>query len=152
MKGTNGQRRRRDGGNGNGEGISPQLQLKLLFEQNGCDGFECDNAKSRFAYPERMWRADFYWPAGGWPKHPGVVVEYEGGTFGRRKSRHTTGVGYASDCQKYNWAALHGLVVLRYTATDMQEPARIIQEVKVALNRADISTLRGLTDENKVSR
>lgn len=58
-------------------------------------------------HPDRKWRFDF-----ALVDHM-VGIEVEGGTFG--KSRHTTGIGYTADCEKYNAAALRGWMVLRYT-------------------------------------
>ena len=49
-----------------------------------------------------------------------LAVEYEG-IFGRGRSRHTTQTGYTADCEKYNLAALHGWLVLRYTASNYKD-------------------------------
>lgn len=117
--------------------IPGQARLKMLFDSERLAPFYYDNSKSRFAYPKRLWRADFYWPAT--TEHPGVIVEYEGGVYGR--GRHTRGRGYTNDCIKYNWAALHGLIVLRYTVLDLDEPARIVQDVKAALRLVDLETV-----------
>lgn len=60
----------------------------------------------RFA-PDRRWRFDF--------AHPGsrLSVEIEGGTWSG--GRHTTGTGFAADCEKYNAATVMGWRVLRFT-------------------------------------
>lgn len=55
--------------------------------------------------PDRRWRADF--------RVGRVLVEVEGGIWSG--GRHTRGAGFESDCEKYNWAALHGWLVLRYS-------------------------------------
>ena len=60
-------------------------------------------------HPVRKWRFDFAFP------EQKVAVEIEGGTFGKCKSRHTTGTGYEKDCEKYNTAILNGWRVFRFT-------------------------------------
>lgn len=55
----------------------------------------------------RRFRFDFAYP------DKKLAIEAEGGTWG--KSRHTTGTGYAADCEKYNLAILAGWRVLRCT-------------------------------------
>lgn len=55
--------------------------------------------------PDRRWRADF--------RVGRVLVEVEGGIW--NGGRHTRGTGFENDCEKYNWAALNGWLVLRYS-------------------------------------
>lgn len=64
---------------------------------------------------KRKWRFDFAFP------ELMIAVECEGGTWGRRKSRHTTGSGFENDCEKYNFAAMDGWVVLRFTSTMIKD-------------------------------
>lgn len=79
-------------------------------------------------HAERQWRFDFAWPA------VMVAVEIEGGTWGRRRGRHTTGSGHQADCEKYNAAAIDGWCVLRFTSKDLQSrPAQVIDEVMEAI-------------------
>ena len=66
-------------------------------------------------HPTRKWRFDFYWP-----DHK-VACEVEGGTWGRGKSRHTTGSGFHKDCEKYNEAALMGICVLRVDSKHIKD-------------------------------
>ena len=60
-------------------------------------------------HPVRRWRFDFSWPA------LLVAVEVDGGVFGARLGRHTTGEGYTKDCEKLNTAATMGWLCLRMT-------------------------------------
>lgn len=66
-------------------------------------------------HPKRRWRFDFAHEASN------IAVEIEGGTFGG-KSRHTTGTGYAKDCEKYNEALFEGWVVFRLTGKQITVP------------------------------
>ena len=71
----------------------------------------------------RRWRFDFAW------LEARVAVEIEGGTF-KGKSRHTTGKGHQSDCEKYNAAAIAGWCVLKYTSKDLDSrPVQVCREV-----------------------
>ena len=63
-------------------------------------------AEFTFAQPRR-WRFDFAWPR----EH--LAVEVEGGVWIR--GHHSSGAGFAADCEKYNEAALLGWRVLRVT-------------------------------------
>lgn len=60
-------------------------------------------------HPPRKWRFDLAWPS------RRVAFEYEGGQFSR--GRHFRPFGYARDCEKYNAAALDGWLVVRGTAS-----------------------------------
>lgn len=64
----------------------------------------------QFAAP-RKWRFDFML----WNDSPerAIGIEIEGGAFSR--GRHTRGVGFINDMEKYNHAALLGWRVLRFT-------------------------------------
>lgn len=74
----------------------------------------------------RKWRFDFAWP------RYRVAVEIEGGVF--TQGRHTRSTGFIADCAKYNAAALHGWLVLRYTGQDLQQrPVQVVDEVLSAL-------------------
>lgn len=64
--------------------------------------------KPEFKFCEhRRWKADFLILG------TKILVEVEGGTWSG--GRHTRGQGYADDCEKYNWAAANGWIVLRFT-------------------------------------
>lgn len=76
--------------------------LRLQLEHRGLEPVR----EHRF-HTRRKWRFDFAFLA------ELVAVEVEGGTWST--SRHTTGQGFADDCEKYNAAAIAGWCVLRYT-------------------------------------
>ena len=63
--------------------------------------------------PDRKWRFDFAWPT------LMVAVEVEGGTWSG--GRHTTGAGFAADCDKYNRAALEGWRVFRFPTKQVKD-------------------------------
>ena len=60
----------------------------------------------------RRFRFDFCWP------DLMIAVEVEGGTW--VKGRHTRGAGFASDCEKYNEAAILGWKVLRFPTEEIK--------------------------------
>jgi hypothetical protein len=76
----------------------------------------------------RLWRFDYAIPS------LKIAIEYEGNTFG--ESRHTKGVGYASDTCKYNAATLLGWKVLRYEASLAED--RVGLELQMALTPEEI--------------
>ncbi len=54
------------------------------------------------------------------------LVEYEG--LMSKKSRHTTKVGFTTDCEKYNLASIMGYVVLRYTVINFDNVIQDLEE------------------------
>ena len=95
----------------------------LHLRAAGIQGFEREH---RFA-PPRRWKFDFANPA------LKVALEVEGGTWSR--SRHTSGKGYAADCEKYSTAAVMGWRVLRFT-TDQVKSGMALQMLQQAIARA----------------
>ena len=77
-------------------------------------------------HPVRRWKFDFAWP------DKMIALEVEGGTWGKGKSRHTTGSGFEKDCEKYNEAALLGWKVFRVTST-MIKKGTALQIIERAL-------------------
>lgn len=67
----------------------------------------------------RRWRFDFAFP------NEKIAIECEGGSW--VNGRHSRGDGFEKDCEKYNFAALHGWTVLRYT-NDMSRTADDLRE------------------------
>ena len=50
-----------------------------------------------------------------------LLVEVQGGTWGRTRSGHSTGAGIQRDCEKHNLAVLAGFRVLAFTSTDVRQ-------------------------------
>lgn len=81
-----------------------------------------------FAFaPPRKWRADYFWPrstvaigmeGGGWFLNARVALEIEGGVF--TGGRHTRGVGFLKDCEKYNTMAAMGIRLIRLTPKQLE--------------------------------
>jgi very-short-patch-repair endonuclease len=63
--------------------------------------------------PRRRWRADFAIPKAR------LIVEIEGGIFSR--GRHTRGVGYRNDLEKYNFCVASGFTLFRFSTQDVLE-------------------------------
>lgn len=86
---------------------------------------------------ERDWRFDFSW------LQQKVAVECEGGIWTR--GRHTRGVGFEKDCEKYNRATADGWRVFRCTAGMLKrDPVafveivlQTIKEINETKNRHD---------------
>ncbi len=73
----------------------------------------------------RKWRFDFAFP------DLKIAIEVEGGTW-MKKSRHTSGAGFAKDCEKYNEAALLSWRVLRFPSEQVKS-GEAIATIKRAL-------------------
>jgi very-short-patch-repair endonuclease len=83
-----------------------------------------------FRFSERRWKFDF--------AHVGskTAIEIEGGVFS--SGRHTRGVGYINDMEKYNKAVELGWVVLRYTPKQVEEILTHEQIKNVIIMRLNI--------------
>ena len=82
-------------------GVDFLVQLQAL-------GLPAPVPEFRFA-PPRRWAFDFAFLA------DKIAIECEGGTWIPGGGRHTRGVGFARDCQKYGEAFARGWTVLRAT-------------------------------------
>ena len=91
---------------------APSALEALLLSHIRAVGLAEPVTELRFA-PPRRWRFDLAWPLAR------VAAECEGGTWTR--GRHTSGAGFAADCEKYNSAALLGWRVLRFTRAMIEE-------------------------------
>lgn len=63
-------------------------------------------------HPKRLWRLDFAWP------EQKIGVEIEGGVW--TGGRHSTGVGFTLDCEKYAEAMCLGWSILRVTGSQVE--------------------------------
>ena len=79
--------------------------------------------REKMLIPGRRFRFDFLFP-----RH-WLVAEIEGGTWSG--GRHTTGVGFHKDCEKYNLALEHGYRVLRFTSTMVSNRSALDQVARV---------------------
>ena len=97
---------------------APSALEALLAMQLRAAGITGYVREFRFA-PGRRWRFDFaFW-------NERLAIECEGGTWSH--GRHTTGSGFASDCEKYNAAVLLGWRVLRYTGEQIKSGQALAQ-------------------------
>ena len=76
-------------------------------------------------HPTRRWRFDFAWPAAK------LAVECDGGQWKARGGRHARD----SDREKLNAAAVLGWRVLRYSGKMLEEPEKVIGQVRRALEQ-----------------
>jgi hypothetical protein len=72
--------------------------------------------------PPRKWRLDFAAWSSSSPNQA-WAIEIEGGAF--TQGRHTRGVGFIRDMEKYNHAALLGWRVLRFTPSQVLDGTAI---------------------------
>lgn len=100
----------------------------LFFALLKRDGLPIPTPEYRF-HAERRWRFDYAWPIDSrWGM---LALEVEGGAFTR--GRHTRGVGFIKDMEKYSEAAAMGWRILRVTPSQLCT-TETIQLIKRALN------------------
>lgn len=100
-----------------------ELMLILHLKGYGIDVTEANREYQFGAADGRKWSADFVW------HEASLLVEVEGGTY---RSRHREAAGYTADCEKYNYATLHGWKVLRYD-TALVTSGRAAREIAQVL-------------------
>ena len=105
------------------EGAGSKLENKFTG-QLIAEGLPYPEREYRF-HPIRRWRFDFAWP------YLKIAAEIEGGTF-TEKSRHTKGVGFRNDCEKYNEATIQGWRVFRFDCT-MISKGQAIKTIRTAI-------------------
>ena len=109
---------------------APKAKAKVKKQSAGSKGEEALAAqllaagvgfeREQTLIPKRRFRFDFLITGSD------LVIEVEGGTWSG--GRHTSGVGFRSDCYKYNLALELGYRVLRYT-TDMVVKGEAIAQI-----------------------
>ena len=73
-------------------------------------------------HPTRKWRFDYCW------LDKMIALEVEGGVF--TGGRHTRGIGFKNDIEKYNNASLLGYRLIRTTPTEL----RSIENIELIKN------------------
>lgn len=105
---------------------------RMLFRRILEAGLPEPLAQHLWARPERLYRADFAWPA-----HM-VLVEVQGGIWAANPGRHNRGSGYEADCSRDNLAAILGWRLLRFTER-MIKSGEAVETITRALNQAQRS-------------
>lgn len=74
-------------------------------------------------HPDRRWRFDFAFPS------LMIAIEVEGGVW--KMGRHTRGMGFKKDSEKYNAASLLGWRLLRFESSGVRngDARRLIEEM-----------------------
>lgn len=109
-----------------------QFQLKALNLPIG-------ETEHRF-HPERKWRFDLAWPA------IKLALEVDGGSW--VGGRHTSGSGFAADCQKMSEAAILGWRIIRVTPV-MVRDGLAVRYVERALGATSQPELKIMVDEKR---
>lgn len=100
--------------------------IGLAFIKNQLSSIGVDYVTEHKFLQGRKFRFDVAIPA-----HK-IAIEYEG--LNSEKSGHTTLVGFTSNCEKYNHAAIEGWMVLRYTCKNYKDFTNDIQKTKIFQN------------------
>lgn len=88
------------------ESVDYKLELESQMRDEGLPTYERE-----FKFNDkRGWRFDYFFPS------ERVAVEYEGGIFAKGRGGHSSVSGILRDIDKYNEAALAGIIVIRVTA------------------------------------
>ena len=105
-----------------------KLESRFLFLWRVAQGPALER-EFRF-HPERKWRADFG------HLESRTLIEIEGGIFIPGGGRHSRGLGYAKDAEKYLEAVLAGWTVIRLT--EKQLDLDFIERIVVWLNTSPV--------------
>jgi very-short-patch-repair endonuclease len=79
-------------------------------------------------HPVRKWRLDFAFP------ELRLAVEVEGGHW--TGGRHTSGIGFEKDCEKYNALTLSGWRLLRFTGKTIKS-GEALKAIQAALKQKE---------------
>lgn len=107
-----------------GSGLSPLEEMFALQLR----AMKWPEARREYRFhTKRMWRLDFAWP------EQKIGVEIEGGVWSG--GRHTTGVGFTLDCEKYAEAMCDGWRILRVTGSQVENGQAINWLMRVYTNK-----------------
>lgn len=95
--------------------MTSALEDTLAFQ---LDALSIPYTREYRALPPRKFRFDFAIEP---IAETRLLVEVQGGTWGRTRSGHSTGAGIQRDCEKHNLAVLAGFRVLAFTSTDVRQ-------------------------------
>jgi len=106
----------------------PEEMFQTLWLEDGPIGYHlvseykfCDDRKWRFDFAEVPHK---------------VAIEIEGMVY-RGRGRHQSASGYRKDCEKYNYAAVHDWIVVRFTQQDIRtDKYYVIETIEQALETA----------------
>lgn len=84
----------------------PSYEANILLEKHLAELRLYYEPEYKFHH-SRKWRVDYFL------SNQGIAIEIEGGVFSR--GRHTRGVGFLNDMEKYNTATMMGYRVLRFS-------------------------------------
>jgi hypothetical protein len=91
-----------------------EASILMLDQLKEIDTVPCQIAREWPLMDGRRWRLDFaILPASWGRRFHKIGIEIEGGVW--TQGRHTRGKGFIADMEKYNYAALMGWKVLRFT-------------------------------------
>lgn len=93
--------------------VSKESRLENKFMNLILDGKLPVPEKEHRFDKTRRWRFDFAYPK------IKLAIEIEGAVW--TQGRHTRGIGFIKDCEKYNAATLQGWKVLRYTCDTLPQ-------------------------------
>lgn len=94
---------------------------KEVFYKALCDVFGVVEREYKF-HPVRKWRNDYF------IADYNIAIEIEGGVF--IGGRHTSGMGFSKDIEKYNAALTLGIVVYRIDNRDLKTPDKIVSHLR----------------------
>lgn len=93
--------------------LPPPVRLAVFYEMLRQEQIVQPVPEFRFDL-SRKWRFDFAWPGAM------LALEVEGGVWSH--GRHTRGVGFLKDMEKYNAAAVSGWRLIRCTPPQLATP------------------------------
>jgi hypothetical protein len=87
-----------------------------------CDEFD----REECVIKGRRFRWDFVIP-------PNILIEIQGGTWGRERTGHSSGAGIKRDCEKLNLATLAGWRTLHFTSDMVHDGSALTTAEKLLI-------------------